>query len=154
MKNLFWIGLFLSSLLFPACDDAVTPDEQLEIDRALMEEYIAENNLDGTFTSTGLYYVIEQEGSGSESPNINSIVEIVYTGYLLDGTQFDSSNGFPVQFQLGGLIRGWQEGLTYFNRETSGVLLVPSRLAYGVRGQGGIPGNAVLRFEIELLDFF
>ncbi|MEM7660552.1 MAG: FKBP-type peptidyl-prolyl cis-trans isomerase [Bacteroidota bacterium] len=156
MKSLTWIIALMGIAFFTACDESVDPEEQLEIDKALIQEYTVTEGIDGGFfTDSGLFVLIEDEGEGldTDTPELSSIVEIVYTGTLLDGSQFDSSDGFPVQFQVFRLIQGWQEGLTYFPRGSSGTLIVPSRLGYGPGGTSGIPGNAVLRFDIEMLDF-
>ena len=145
--------LLLPLLLWNACSDALTFDEQADLDRQLIEEYAATNNLTGYYTANGVFIVMQDEGVGSETPSIRSNVEIIYTGYLLDGTQFDSSNGFPTVLTVSRLIRGWQEGLTEFKRESRGIMLIPSAMGYGPRGSGDIPSNAVLRFDIELLNF-
>ena len=77
---------------------------------------------------------------------------------LLDGTTFDSSveRGDPFSFDLGQgqVIQGWDEGITYFNKRSKGTIYIPSSLGYGPSGAGGvIPPNAVLIFDIELLDY-
>jgi FKBP-type peptidyl-prolyl cis-trans isomerase len=77
---------------------------------------------------------------------------------LLDGEKFDSSldRGDPLNFTLGQgmVIRGWDEGITYFNKNSKGTIYIPSSLGYGASGAGGvIPPNAVLVFEIELIDY-
>ena len=77
---------------------------------------------------------------------------------LLDGEKFDSSldRGEPLNFTLGQgmVIRGWDEGITYFNKNSKGTIYIPSSLGYGASGAGGvIPPNAVLVFEIELIDY-
>ena len=97
--------------------------------------------------------MISDSGIGEETPGASSLVEIIYVGTLLDGTQFDSSDGFPTTFPIYNVISGWREGLTYFKKESEGILLIPSRLAYGPQGRTGIPANSVLRFDIELLNF-
>ena len=77
---------------------------------------------------------------------------------LLNGEKFDSSldRNQPFSFQLGQgmVIRGWDEGITYFNKGASGTLYIPSTLGYGSSGAGGvIPPNAILIFEIQVLDY-
>ncbi|MDX1907670.1 MAG: FKBP-type peptidyl-prolyl cis-trans isomerase [Bacteroidia bacterium] len=161
LKPGFLGGVVLSAaLLLASCDETVTPQQQLEIDKEVIRTYAAEKGLSGTFTTSGLYYVIEKEGVGTERPTSTSLVEIIYTGSLLDsaGTVFDSSNGFPYTTngqlpQLNVFIAGWVEGVQLFKRESKGILLIPSGLAYGTRGSGSIPPNTVLRFDIELIDF-
>ncbi|RMG72366.1 MAG: peptidylprolyl isomerase [Bacteroidetes bacterium] len=149
----FWIFLLLSSLMGISCSDNLTFDEQAALDQQLIEQYAADNNLSGYFTANGVYIVMQDEGVGDETPGFGSAIEIIYTGTLLDGTEFDSSNGFPTVLNVSRLIRGWQEGLAEFKRESAGIMLIPSAMGYGPRGQGEIPPNAVLRFDIELLNF-
>lgn len=145
----------LTAFTFSACKETITFDEQQDIDRAIIEEYVAINNLQGTYTEQGIFYSITKDGVGTATPDISSTILIDYTGTLLDGTEFDSSNGFPREFQLFSLIRGWQIGLEYFKAESKGVLVIPSRFAYKENGSldGSIPSNTVIRFDIELVEF-
>ena len=78
-----------------------------------------------------------------------------YTGWLTDGTKFDSSldRGQPIEFPLTGVIRGWQDGIPGMKPGGVRRLLIPPALGYGMRGApGAIPPNATLVFEVELLD--
>lgn len=149
MLRVMLIGLLITPFL--GCDNELTFDEQLELDKQLIADYVAENNLEGQSTDSGLFYGITTEGN-STFPDISSTVEVVYTGSLLEGTVFDSSNGFPAEFGVWQVIPGWQEGMTYFSEGSKGYLLIPSNLAYGRSGSGIIPANSVLYFDIELLD--
>ena len=132
-------------------------DQQLSIDLELIDNYLKENNIDAVKTESGLRYVIEKTGQGENAaPGDN--VSVHYTGMLLDGEKFDSSldRGDPLNFTLGQgmVIRGWDEGITYFNKNSKGTIYIPSSLGYGASGAGGvIPPNAVLVFEIELIDY-
>ncbi len=152
-KHLLPVLMFSLLLLFiiSACkDDTVSPEEQAKIDRALIEEYVAANSLNGQFTASGLYYVITKEGSLG-SPNISSNVTVNYAGKLLNGTPFDSGQG--ISFALSGVILGWQEGIQLLKKGGSGTLIIPSGMAYGPSGRSSIPPNAVLYFDVDLLDF-
>ena len=155
MKWTLIIMFFSLSVL--SCDKTVDWEEQMEIDRKIIEEYVADNNIPGFFTDDeqNIYVSIEKEGNGDETPTRSSTVEIIYSGYLLDGTEFDSSDGFPVNFPVWQLIQGWQVGLTYFKRGSEGKLIIPSRLAYSTRGtnDGSIPPNTVIAFDMELINF-
>ena len=132
-------------------------DQQLSIDLELIDNYLKENNIDAVKTESGLRYVVEKTGEGENAaPGDN--VSVHYTGMLLDGEKFDSSldRGEPLNFTLGQgmVIRGWDEGITYFNKNSKGTIYIPSSLGYGASGAGGvIPPNAVLVFEIELIDY-
>ncbi len=112
--------------------------------------YINDNNLNAKRTDSGLYYVINKEGTG-QKPTSNSSVTVVYKGYFLDGTVFDASNTNGTTFRLDQVISGWTEGIPLFNEGGEGILLIPNNLAYGLQGTPPIPGGAVLVFDIELI---
>lgn len=103
-------------------------------------------------TQSGLQYKVITEGTG-ENPKAEDVVEVHYTGKLIDGTVFDSSveRGQPVKFPLNGVIPGWTEGLQLMKTGGKSILYIPSSLAYGDRGTGPIPGGSTLIFEVELL---
>ena len=95
-------------------------------------------------------------GTGPEARK-GQTVSVHYTGWLIDGTKFDSSldRGRPFDFQLGAgqVIRGWDEGVTGMRVHGKRRLTIPPDLGYGPQGAGGvIPPNATLVFEVELLD--
>jgi FKBP-type peptidyl-prolyl cis-trans isomerase FkpA len=104
----------------------------------------------------GLKYTDEQVGTGAEAqPGKTAVVH--YTGWLMDGTKFDSSRdrNQPFSFPLGAgrVIKGWDEGVAGMKVGGKRTLIVPPDLGYGARGAGGvIPPNATLKFEVELLD--
>jgi FKBP-type peptidyl-prolyl cis-trans isomerase FkpA len=104
----------------------------------------------------GLKFTDDQVGTGTEAQK-GKTVSVHYTGWLLDGTKFDSSRdrNQPFSFPLGQgqVIKGWDEGVTGMKVGGKRTLVIPPDLGYGARGAGGvIPPNATLKFEVELLD--
>jgi FKBP-type peptidyl-prolyl cis-trans isomerase FkpA len=127
------------------------PAEQAAIDKQEILDYISSRNLDATETSSGLYYVIDTQGTGV-NPTVSSTVTVDYLGRLTDGSVFDESDAAGATFSLGSVIEGWKEGIPLFKEGGSGILLIPSALGYGPDGTSGIPGNSVLVFDVSLLD--
>ena len=106
-------------------------------------------------TSSGLLYKFEKENNSNKPSNGNK-VKVHYKGMLLDGTVFDSSfkRNQPIEFTLGvgQVIKGWDEGISLLGIGDKASFIIPSDLAYGASGAGGvIPPNATLVFEVELI---
>ncbi len=146
--------LALTVVLISSCGKDKTgywdQEEQNATDRKLIEEYVATNNLDGTFSPSGLYYVIIEQG-GMARPTPSSSITVTYKGYYLDGEKLDEGtlNDYP----LSHLIPGWQEGIQYIGKGGNIKLIIPSVLGYGHNPPSGVRQDAVLVFDIELLDF-
>jgi len=136
-------------------------EEQLKKDKMeekeKLEKYLKDNNITVEPTADSLFVVITEEGDGPK-PQVGDKVKVHYTGYLLDGTKFDSSvdRGQPFEFVLGQhqVITAWDEGIAMLKKGTKAKLVFPSKLGYGSRGAGGvIPPYAPLVFDVELIDF-
>lgn len=146
--------LAVAALLFAACaeetpaaggaPEEVTYAPDLGVDLAQMER--AQN---------GLYHLDETVGQGQVAVP-GDRVAVHYTGWLPEGTEFDSSRGgTPFEFTVGAgeVIPGWDEGVAGMREGGVRKLVIPAELAYGDAGAGGvIPPNATLVFEVELLD--
>ena len=104
-------------------------------------------------TASGLQYKVIAPGTG-KTPGPKDTVKVHYKGTLIDGTVFDSSidRGEPVTFPVNGVIAGWTEALLMMKEGARYQLVIPSKLAYGPAGQGPIGPNAVLVFDVELID--
>jgi len=109
-------------------------------------------NEEAVKTDSGLIYCPMIEGDGDQ-PELSNTVEVHYHGTLTDGTVFDSSvdRGQTISFPLGGVIKGWQEGLAMMKVGGKATLVIPADLGYGDAGSGDtIPPGATLKFEVEL----
>ena len=118
------------------------------------EAFLAQNKKKEAVVSlpSGLQYKVIKAGSGKK-PKVTDTVTVQYRGTLIDGTEFDSSyrRGEPVTFPVNAVIPGWTEALKLMKEGAKWQVFIPSNLAYGERGGGGIGPNATLIFEIELI---
>ena len=149
--------LLIPILLFAlvSCGDDNKSENIEAIDYRVQNEediktYIEENNLEAQKSNTGLYYVVNEPGTGAQ-PTASSDVTVAYKGYYLSETVFDESDSNGISFNLQKVITGWTEGITYFKEGGNGLLLVPSHLGYGSSDNRGIPGGSVLVFEVNLI---
>ncbi len=142
-------------------DKQKTNQEQVEklrlSEQKRIEEYLVKNNLKVKPQANGLYFIELKKGQGVP-PKTNQTVRVHYTGWLLDGTKFDSSydKGKPFEFILGrgNVIEGWGKAVAQMQAGSKVKIILPSHLAYGERGAPPkIPPFAPLVFEIELLDY-
>jgi len=135
-------------------------ERQREKELAAMEaqnDQIAGLYPDAITTPSGLKYVVVEEGKGDATPAKGTTVTAHYTGKLLDGQKFDSSydRNDPIKFPVGSgrVIKGWDEAFLSMKKGEKRILIIPPELGYGESGRGPIPPNAVMVFDVELLDF-
>lgn len=133
-----WLSLLILLLLLVGCGGQGAEKEEI------------------VTTKTGLQYVDIKVGEGM-LPRLGDTVVVHYTGWLEDGTKFDSSvdRGAPFEFPIGmgRVIPGWDEGVSTMRVGGVRKLIIPPELGYGASGAGGvIPPNATLIFEVELLE--
>ncbi len=177
-----------SMLTFTAKLEKITPKDVVEKERAkkmeeqkammelrkteepkALEKYLADNKITVKPTASGLYYVEKQKGKGAK-PGKGCKVKVNYTGRLLDGTVFDTSDEAtakqaglfnekrpyqPIEFPLGEgqVIPGWDEGIALLSPGAKGLFVIPSAIGYGAQGGGPIPPFSPLVFDVELVSF-
>ncbi|TNE63808.1 MAG: peptidylprolyl isomerase [Bacteroidetes bacterium] len=146
-RNLLLLAIL--SLTILACNKT----DQAEVDRNAILQYLQENNLTATEHDSGVFYIIDTPGSGG-SPDLNSTITVRYKGSYLDDVVFGQTSGSETaQLKMNELIQGWQIALPYFQKGSTGTIFIPSGLGYGGNPPVGIRANAVLKFDIELVDF-
>lgn len=131
--------------------------QEKELSAMEAQQQTIEQQFPGAITTpSGLKYLVVAEGSG-DSPSKGAAIKAHYTGKLLDGTVFDSSydRGEPITFPVGAgrVIQGWDEAFLTMKKGEKRTLIIPPQLGYGTSGRGPIPPNAVMIFDVELVDF-
>lgn len=155
-KLVFQVGLTKYATLAQLQAEQAATDSIAKAEEAVnREKYLAENKITEKPSESGLIIQIEQEGTGSK-PQTGQKVTVHYTGYLLNGSKFDSSvgRGEPFTFTIGQgqVIKGWDEGVAQLKTGTKAKLIIPSSIGYGAQGAGAnIPPFSTLIFEVELL---
>ncbi len=142
MKKLLFFALLLSTI--SACKK-----DYDKIDTERIEAYLKDKGLTAQKTASGVYFIIEKDGTGAK-PVASSEVTVKYKGYTLDGSEFDKGDSLIIN--LSQTIKGWQDGMQEFKKGGSGKILIPSSLAYGSDGAGPIGANEPVVFDIKLLD--
>ncbi len=154
MKKIFY--LLIIALTFGCSTNSATEiDEEPTVDYDAINEqeildYLSDNNLTATKSSTGLYYHIEDEGTG-EFPNSDASVVVWYKMELIDGTVIEEAPTDGFIFGLWQVIPGFSEAVMYLKEGGTIWAYVPSKLGYGDMAYRSIPANAVLIFKIKLL---
>ena len=135
-------------------DDAAAARKALGEQAAFLAKNIQDPNV--KVTTKGVQYIVLKEGTGIK-PKASDKVQVHYVGSLLDGTEFDNSvrRGAPMEFPVTAVIEGWQDLLLEMKVGEKVKAWIPSALAYGETGAPPtIPANALLVFEVELLQVF
>jgi len=159
-RRLFYLlALATAGLFANACGDKEDDTDYGPIDEGIITRYISENNITNAQRQpSGLYYVPTRTNPAGVRATAGRTVSVLYTGMLMDGTVFDATsrrNNTPYRFVLGAgrVIQGWDEGIALMRKGEKGLLLIPSAMGYGKQGsEPTIPKNAVLRFEVEVVD--
>ena len=124
------------------------------IDKQIIHEYVAlQTEMQFDSTESGIFYAIENKGLGAP-PTDSSFVTVHYALYLVDGTEIENTfeKGNPSKFQVGKVIPGWKESLKLLGVLGKGTFVIPSGLGYGMQSVNGMPRNAILVFDIEILE--
>jgi len=145
----------LVCLIMAAAPLAAAADNPAEKNQKEGAAFLAANAKKAGVKSTpsGLQYLVIKEGAGKK-PTAADAVTVHYRGTLINGSEFDSSykRNQPATFPLNQVIKGWTEGVQLMKEGGKYRFFIPSELAYGSRGAGGLIGpNATLIFEVELI---
>lgn len=142
-------------LLFSMAGELIgNPRTQAEKDKNTIINYMMDEGIELKSTESGLYYQMIEEGIGKKA-EWGDWVTVNYKGYTLDGKVFDSSykRGKSIEFYIGNMIAGWNEGLQLMKPGGKAFFVVPSGLAYKEKGLSSIiPPNTTLAFEVELVE--
>lgn len=155
MKNVLLVSLSLMMVsVFPGCLKKNKGCENVPpaSEASLIEAYCTTQGIVATKHPSGLYYSILDPGVGDQ-PNSASKIKATYTGKLLSGTVFDQMTTPPTSsWDMSLLIEGWRIGLPLIKEGGRIRMIIPSALGYGCGGAGPIPGNAILDFDVTLVD--
>jgi len=142
------LSIFLLAITTILSSCATYSDEDKKTFDTKIQQYIKKNKLDMEYSPSGLYYRIIEEGEG-DYILYNDLVAFEYTGTLLDGTQFDKSEG-AVEFKVNQLIAAWKETMSMLKKGGKAEIIAPPQLGYGDKELDDIPPNSILHFEIEV----
>lgn len=150
LAAVFTLTLFISCNNTEKETPSAPPKDYTQENDKEITDYLTKNNLTATKSESGLYYIINESGTGAQ-PTASSKVTVAYKGYFTNGNIFDQSSASGVTFPLSQVIKGWTEGIPYLKEGGSGVLLIPAHLGYGSASIPGIPAGSVLIFDVKLL---
>ncbi len=156
MKN-YLLGLLVLSLSLFSCGNDQIFDEgaQLETDILLIEDFLASNQLEAdTLLPSEIRIIVDDPGE-DEKADFGATVFTHYIGYLLDGTEFDSSEGgppFSFVVDRGDVVQGWDIAFKELGKGGRATFFLPSAMGYGNRALRDIPANSVLVFEVQVID--
>ncbi|MBL6446841.1 FKBP-type peptidyl-prolyl cis-trans isomerase [Fulvivirga sp. 29W222] len=145
--------LVIAGSVFSCSDDdeqGLSVQEQFEKETAEIDQYLTENGIKALVDSaSGLRYVLKND-TISEHPQPKDVIVFNYAGRFLSDEVFEEGDSLEVT--LGSLIPGFQRGLQLFSEGTSGTLFIQSYYGYGKTGQGPVPPNTPLIFEVDLIE--
>ena len=119
-----------------------------------LKAYLTSKNITATEDSRGFYYNIVNPGYGLEAPTTSTTVQLIYKGKFTNGTTFDSTKaGETSIFPLTNTVLGFQYGIPLIRKKGVIDLYLPPSLAYGCAGRDNIPGNSILIFHVDLLNY-
>ena len=148
LQQLKYLFIFFTTILiFSACEEDKFADWKILNDKWL-EEHADDEGFNKT--ESGIFYKVIHQ-STYHRPNPGSVVIVDYKGELIDGTKFDSGTYSNYLYEA---IAGWQEGLRLMRDGSRFIFYIPANLAYGKDGQGKVPPNSVLKFDITLVRSF
>ncbi len=122
--------------------------KQDELDDNIIQAFLTANNITATKHSSGVYYQVLTQGTGTDIIDEYSDLVVKYSGRFLNGTQFDSGDSYSTTLQT--VISGWGEVIPLFTQGAKIRIFIPSALGYGTSGYGSVPGNTVLDFTIDI----
>jgi FKBP-type peptidyl-prolyl cis-trans isomerase FkpA len=147
---------FLLIFLLSSCSSSGSIEEVELIDYDALNEteiqnYLSQNNLNPQKSSSGLYYIITDEGIGN-TPTILSNVKVDFKGYNTSGVIFEESPDEGIDFNLNDLIIGFSEGVTYLKENGKATLIIPSKIGYPPNLRSSHPlGGKVIIFDVKLI---
>ncbi|MFC5682040.1 FKBP-type peptidyl-prolyl cis-trans isomerase [Flavobacterium sp. MAHUQ-51] len=152
LSALLVMTLFISCKKETSESSSVAPSEipYIAKNEKEIEDYVAKKGLKGTKTESGLYYVINNPGTGKQATPASNVT-VAYKGYFMDGNVFDQSDEKGISFNLNQVVKGWTEGISYLKEGGSAILVIPAVLGYGGNDNGKIPGGSVLIFDVKLI---